>query len=58
MELDIREAQEEEIESLMDEKNINKEKATQLHIQEYEEAEQENEETESVTEEAKTDHEV
>jgi len=39
MELDIREAQEEEIESLMDEKNINKEKATQLHIQEYEEAE-------------------
>lgn len=37
IELDDRETQEEEIESLMEEKNINKVKATQLHSEEYDE---------------------
>ncbi|WP_436870805.1 hypothetical protein [Acinetobacter courvalinii] len=37
MELDHLETQDEEIESLMEEKNINKVKATQLHSEEYDE---------------------
>ncbi|WDZ51785.1 hypothetical protein LF296_03030 [Acinetobacter vivianii] len=37
IELDDRETQEEEIESLMEEKNINKVEATQLHSEEYDE---------------------
>lgn len=37
IELDDRETQEEEIESLMEEKNINKVEATHLHSEEYDE---------------------